>query len=83
GFGRWLVTDIRGAISLGFLLALLLISVLAPWISPYNPVAQNIDAALATMSAQHWLGADDLGRDTLSRLIYGGVASLYASFLAV
>lgn len=35
------------------------------------------------MSLTHWLGADDLGRDTLSRLIYGGTASLYASFLAV
>jgi peptide/nickel transport system permease protein len=35
------------------------------------------------MSGEHWLGADDLGRDILSRLIYGGMASLYASFLAV
>ena len=40
-------------------------------------------STLAPMSAAHWLGADDLGRDTLSRLIYGGTASLYASFLAV
>jgi peptide/nickel transport system permease protein len=82
-FGRWLLTDIRGAVSLAFLLALLVISILAPLISPYSPTSQDIDASLATMSAQHWLGADDLGRDTLSRLIYGGVASLYASFLAV
>ena len=36
GFGRWLLTDIRGAVSLGFLLALMLISVLAPWISPVH-----------------------------------------------
>jgi peptide/nickel transport system permease protein len=83
GFGRWFITDIRGAISLSVLLLLFLISVFAPWISPYDPAAQDIDAALATMSAQHWLGTDDLGRDTLSRLIYGGMASLYASFLAV
>jgi peptide/nickel transport system permease protein len=83
GFGRWLLTDFRGAFSLAFLLALFVISLLAPVISPYSPTGQDIDAALATMSAQHWLGADDLGRDTLSRLIYGGVASLYASFLAV
>ncbi|MCX7319549.1 MAG: ABC transporter permease [Hyphomicrobiales bacterium] len=83
GFARWFVSDLRGAISLTFLLALMLISVLAPWISPYAPAEQDIDAALAPMSGAHWLGADDLGRDTLSRLIYGGVASLYASFLAV
>ncbi|MGX7744213.1 ABC transporter permease [Rhodopseudomonas parapalustris] len=82
-FLRWFVSDLRGAISLTFLLVLLVISLLAPWIAPYDPVAQDIDAALAPMSAQHWLGADDLGRDTLSRLIYGGMASLYASFLAV
>lgn len=83
GFGRWFISDIRGAISLSVLLLLLLLSVLGPWISPYDPAAQDIDAALATMSAQHWLGTDDLGRDTLSRLIFGGMASLYASFLAV
>jgi peptide/nickel transport system permease protein len=82
-FVRWCVTDLRGALSLAFLVALLLISLLAPWISPYSPTAQDLDAALAPMSGAHWLGADDLGRDTLSRLIYGGVASLYASFLAV
>ncbi len=83
GIGRWLVTDIRGALSLSFLLMLLLVSLLGPWISPYAPNAQDIDASLAPMSAAHWLGTDDLGRDTLSRLIYGGMASLYASFLAV
>jgi peptide/nickel transport system permease protein len=38
---------------------------------------------MAPMSRAHWFGTDDLGRDTLSRLIYGGGASLYASFLAV
>jgi peptide/nickel transport system permease protein len=83
GLARWFRTDIRGAVSLSVLLLLLLMSALGPWISPYDPAAQDIDAALATMSSQHWLGTDDLGRDTLSRLIYGGMASLYASFLAV
>lgn len=83
GFGRWFRSDVRGALSLSVLVALALLSVLGPWIAPYSPTAQDIDAALAPMSAQHWLGADDLGRDTLSRLIYGGMASLYASFLAV
>jgi peptide/nickel transport system permease protein len=82
-FAGWFLSDIRGALSLSFLGLLLLISILGPWISPYSPTAQDLDAALAPASAQHWLGADDLGRDTLSRLIYGGMASLYASFLAV
>lgn len=83
GFGRWFRSDLRGALSLSFLVALIVISILGPWISPYSPTMQDLDAALSPMTAKHWLGADDLGRDTLSRLIYGGMASLYASFLAV
>lgn len=79
----WLRRDKRGALSLGFLLLLALISALAPWIAPYPPTEQDFSAIFAPPSAGHWLGADDLGRDTLSRLIDGGRASLYASFLAV
>jgi peptide/nickel transport system permease protein len=82
-FRRWFLSDLHGALSLSFLVLLALLSIFGPWIAPYSPTAQDIDAALAPASAQHWLGADDLGRDTLSRLIYGGMASLYASFLAV
>ncbi len=82
-FWRWFRSDIRGALSLSFLLVLIVISILGPWISPYSPIDQDFNATLAPISAEHWLGADDLGRDTLSRLIYGGMASLYASFLAV
>jgi peptide/nickel transport system permease protein len=82
-FARWLRSDLRGALSAAFLTALILMSLFAPWFSPYSPTAQDIDASLAPVSAQHLLGADDLGRDTLSRLIHGGKASLYASILAV
>ncbi|MGN6286725.1 MAG: ABC transporter permease [Afipia sp.] len=82
-FWRWFRSDIRGALSLSFLLVLVVISILGPWISPYSPITQDFNVTLAPMSVEHWLGADDLGRDTLSRLIYGGMASLYASFLAV
>lgn len=83
GFVRWYQRDLRGALSLSFLVALIVISTLAPWVAPHSPTTQDFNAMMAPMSAEHWLGADDLGRDTLSRLIYGGMASLYASFLAV
>jgi len=83
GVIRWFRTDPRGAASLTFLAALLVASALAPWIAPQSPTAQDFNAMMAPMSAEHWLGADDLGRDIFSRLIYGGMASLYASFLAV
>lgn len=82
-FFRWFRRDLRGAFSLTFLVLLMVVSLAAPWIAPYSPTQQDFDAMLAPMSAKHWLGADDLGRDTLSRLLYGGMASLYASFLAV
>jgi peptide/nickel transport system permease protein len=82
-FRRWYASDLRGALSLTFLLLLIGLSLLSPWISPYSPTAQDFNATLAPFSSQHWLGTDDLGRDTLSRLMRGGMASLYASFLAV
>ncbi|HEX4114044.1 MAG TPA: ABC transporter permease [Stellaceae bacterium] len=80
---RWMRSDIRAVLSITFLVLLLLVSVLAPIIAPYAPNAQNVSELLAPPSAQHWLGTDDLGRDVLSRLIYGAPNSLYASFLAV
>ena len=83
GFAHWFRTDLRGALSLSFLLVLVAVSALAPWLAPYSPIEQDLNAMMAPMSGEHWLGADDLGRDILSRLIYGGMASLYASFLAV
>jgi peptide/nickel transport system permease protein len=82
-FLRWMRSDIRAVLSIGFLLALVLISILAPVIAPYPPNDQNVSLLLAPPSAEHWLGTDDLGRDVLSRLIYGAPNSLYASFLAV
>ena len=82
-FGAFLRSDWRGAFSLAFLAALVLVSVAAPLLAPYPPTQQDLGNALAPFSAEHWLGTDDLGRDTLSRLIYGASASLYACFLAV
>src|SRR5438105_4556966 len=47
-------------------------ALLAPWIAPYPPNAQDFKAlAKPTFSAAHWLGTDELGRDLLSRLLYG------------
>ncbi|HEY0182064.1 MAG TPA: ABC transporter permease, partial [Rhodopila sp.] len=79
----WLARDRRAAITLGYLVLLILLAILAPWISPYPPTAQDFAAVLEPPSAAHWLGTDDIGRDVLSRLIHGAPASLYASVLAV
>jgi peptide/nickel transport system permease protein len=82
-FFAWLRRDMRAAISLAFLLALGLLALCAPLIAPYPVTAQDVDNTLASPSAAHLLGTDDLGRDVFSRMVHGGAATLYASGLAV
>lgn len=55
---------------------LVLIAVFAPLIAPYDPYVQNLKERLLSPSAKHLLGTDELGRDVLSRLIYGSRISL-------
>lgn len=52
------------------------VALLAPWISPYAFDEQYLDRVLAAPNSQHWLGTDSLGRDMLSRLIYGSRISM-------
>ena len=53
------------------------VAVLAPWIAPYSYQAQDTLHILAFPSSEHWLGTDRLGRDLLSRMIYGARVSLF------
>ncbi|HEU4981791.1 MAG TPA: ABC transporter permease [Acidobacteriaceae bacterium] len=64
--------------ALGVLLAVLfaVMAVGAPWLAPANPAAIDLTHRLAAPSAAHWLGTDQLGRDILSRIIYGARLSL-------
>jgi peptide/nickel transport system permease protein len=80
---RTLRRDPRAVLALGYLALLLVVSVFAAQIAPYSPLGQNVAELLMPPSAAHWLGTDDLGRDVLSRLIWGAPNSLYASALAV
>lgn len=52
------------------------VTLLAPWIVPHDPVKVNLLQKLQAPSAEHWLGTDHLGRDNLSRLIYGARVSI-------
>jgi peptide/nickel transport system permease protein len=64
-------------VSLVVLLLIVLISIVAPLIAPYNPSATDINNLTATgPSSAHWLGTDDIGEDVLSRVLYGGRISL-------
>jgi peptide/nickel transport system permease protein len=69
----------------GFAAALLLIlcALLAPIIAPANPAAQNLPARLESPSLAHWMGTDELGRDVLSRVLYGARVSLLVAVSVV
>lgn len=73
--------------SLGVVIVLVLMAIFAPWIAPYSPTAQPTGDNLADYyfqgpTREHWLGTDELGRDVLSRIIYGARISLLVGFVA-
>ncbi len=69
----------------GFIIILLVfvLSMLAPVVAPYDPNYINVKAILLEPSMQHWMGTDGLGRDVLSRMLYGGRISLLVGLVAV
>ncbi|WP_331346831.1 ABC transporter permease [Cellvibrio sp. UBA7661] len=69
-------------ISLYFLLGLIVIAILTPWIAPYSYEEQNLALGASAPSMQHWLGTDILGRDQLTRIMYGSQISLAVGFIA-
>lgn len=72
-----------GRVGVLLLLAMVFVAVFAPLIAPYEPNAQISGSELQGMSLTHWFGTDFLGRDILSRTIYGARVSLFAGALAV
>ncbi len=72
-----------GALAAGFLTVLLLACIGAAWFAPDDPEEQDLAHALAGPGATHWLGTDRLGRDVLSRLLYGGRVTLLSVVEAV
>ncbi len=70
-------------IGLTIILSLAIIAILAPFISPYEPTKIDVYNVLSPPSKAHPLGTDELGRDLLSRMIWGSRASLKVGFIAV
>src|SRR5438093_482901 len=58
------------------LIAFILMALFAPWLAPHDPAQLDLNARLMSPSAHHWFGTDELGRDVLSRIIYGARISL-------
>jgi peptide/nickel transport system permease protein len=74
----------RAAVFGAFLVALIVIMALfAPWLTHYDPVQASFMTVRQAPSAAHWFGTDELGRDVLSRLLYGARASLLAGVVSV
>ena len=58
--------------------ALVITAIVGPFVAPYDPYAQDLQATLQAPSAAHWFGTDELGRDILSRLLHGAASTLAA-----
>jgi peptide/nickel transport system permease protein len=65
--GRW---------GLALSLVLIVLALAAPWLAPADPTAQHLAVRLAGPSATHWMGTDELGRDVLSRVLFGARVSM-------
>ena len=73
---------VKAKTGLVLLFIILLTSVLAPVLAPYDPLVSNLSEALQKPSAAHLLGTDNIGRDTLSRVLYGGRQSILLALAA-
>ncbi len=79
---RWYRTPsfVAGVLIIGTIIALCL---LAPVLTSHSPTDQDLNHILQGPSSKHWLGTDQLGRDELARILYGGRVDLRVAFLAV
>lgn len=77
-----MVRNKRALTGLIMVVSLATVSLLAPWIAPFDPVIPDQGPQFAPPSWNHWFGTDDFGRDMLSRVLYGGRKALIIAFLA-
>ncbi|WP_025678622.1 nickel transporter permease [Paenibacillus polymyxa] len=70
-------------VGLSIIIFFVIIALIAPWIAPFDYKEQNLVSRLQPPSAEHWFGTDDLGRDLLTRTLYGARISLWVGFLSV
>src|SRR4029453_2395479 len=80
---RRLLADANAALGLALVVLLILAALLAPALGPHDPTAISVATAYRGPSGDHWLGTDEVGRDILSRVLYGTRLSLMTGFAAV
>jgi peptide/nickel transport system permease protein len=80
---QFLLQSILARVGFAFAVLLVLAALLAPWIAPTNPAVQDLPSRLEAPSQAHWMGTDELGRDTFSRTLYGARISLLVAICVV
>ncbi len=83
GLVRRVLDRPAGVVSIAYLVLLIVVSLIGPFITPYDPNQNDLRGVLQPPGLDHWLGTDDLGRDVLSRLLVAGRVSLLATAQAV
>ena len=81
-FTREFLKNKGAVVGVALLVVIVLAAFMAPWIAPYDPFVISSQDLLAAPSQKHWMGADQYGRDTLSRILHGARISLQVGFLA-
>jgi len=77
-FSRWLVV-----FGMVIIILLILVAIFAPWISPYDPYKVNLPESMQQPSWNHLFGTDEMGRDVLTRIIYGSRIAVLVGFVVV
>jgi peptide/nickel transport system permease protein len=75
--------SVTGRVGLALAVLLVVLALAAPWLAPANPAAQDLPTRLSGPSAAHWFGTDELGRDILSRVLYGARVSMLVGITVV
>jgi peptide/nickel transport system permease protein len=82
-FRRVFLSRIVVIVGLVILVLLFVMAVFAPWLTPYKPNVTDLGSSLSGPSSAHWFGTDALGRDIMSRIVYGSRTSLEVGLVVV
>jgi len=80
---RWRRIPVVAGIGFAIILAWVVAALAAPWVAPFDPIAQDLSATLQPPGGSHWLGTDNFGRDVLSRIIWGARIDLQMGVFGV
>jgi peptide/nickel transport system permease protein len=82
-WSEFLRRSVAGRIGFALTVLLVLLALLAPWIAPHDPAAQDLPSRLLGPGTGHWMGTDELGRDILSRVLFGARISMIVGISVV